>query len=109
MENIERAKAIVTLEDLLGQSRIPQVLWHKVRNGISIKDFILGGALEGERFKKAFKAEIEYWESRLFRSESITKKKGKTRSPEELIEYGRTIARRVTGYIRSDKEEASHE
>lgn len=33
----------------------------------------------------------------------------KTRSPEELIEYGRSVARQVTGQIRSNKVEVKEE
>lgn len=104
MDFIQKTQAVIVMEALLDESRIPQILWCRVRDRISIEDFILDGALEKRRFEKVFRLEIEYWESRLFRSEPLTKQKNKikTRSPEELFEYGRNIARQV-GEIRSDQ------
>lgn len=110
-EKLSSAAADTEMNRILAESSIPERLHGKVKKQVDYKGFVKdgekfeAGSESFKSFSEAFKAEVEDWEKDIPGSSSVGTGKGKETASEgssDLEDYGREVARRYAGSIRSD-------
>lgn len=99
-------------EEVLAESNVPEKLHSKVMEMLDHNRFIKDGerfeenSASANAFREAFKAEVKDWEGRLGKTSSVGVGEAKNDSAKDDvsndIEYGRQLARKHLGAIRSD-------